>query len=216
MKILNYDTDEFRFRESVCKMLENDQPENLEIGKVNMAPGDSLYKSIGAAAIYQTLYKNLFGKVGKYFYEQYDNFIRQVIAPQFDEPIFYQARPTHRILFRDARGEARMHRDKDYGHHVNEVNFLVPQTLCYGNNSIWLENSVGDLEPVKMTVGEFLQFDGANRLHGAQVNDTGQTRVSFDFRIILKSDKEENTKAIYHKQRADVPKEVNPHNFLAV
>ena len=35
-----------------------------------------------------------------------------------------------------------------------------------------------------MKAGEFARFNGASLQHGAKVNTTGKTRVSFDFRII--------------------------------
>jgi ectoine hydroxylase-related dioxygenase (phytanoyl-CoA dioxygenase family) len=35
-----------------------------------------------------------------------------------------------------------------------------------------------------MSYGQVLQFDGANLMHGNRLNDTFQTRVSFDFRVV--------------------------------
>ena len=35
--------------------------------------------------------------------------------------------------------------------------------------------------------GEFYLWDGANLLHGNKLNDTNNTRVSFDFRILPRS-----------------------------
>ena len=37
---------------------------------------------------------------------------------------------------------------------------------------------------VGLDVGEYLVFDGANRLHGTMSNEEGYTRVSFDFRLL--------------------------------
>ena len=39
-----------------------------------------------------------------------------------------------------------------------------------------------------MRVGEFFQFRGGECIHGNKPNKTGKSRVSLDFRVVLKSD----------------------------
>jgi len=41
-------------------------------------------------------------------------------------------------------------------------------------------------------IGEFVKWDGANLKHGNKINDTGNTRVSFDFRVMPISKYEDN------------------------
>jgi ectoine hydroxylase-related dioxygenase (phytanoyl-CoA dioxygenase family) len=64
----------------------------------------------------------------------------------------------------------------------------MPLTKAYGTNSLWIESCPGkkDYSPVSLNYGDILQFDGANLYHGTEVNKTGQTRVSLDFRILPK------------------------------
>ncbi len=78
------------------------------------------------------------------------------------------------------------HKDKDFGHDPNEINFWMPFTEAFNTNTIWLETEEdkGDFEAIKVENGEMLVFDGANLKHGNKTNDTGKTRVSVDFRII--------------------------------
>jgi ectoine hydroxylase-related dioxygenase (phytanoyl-CoA dioxygenase family) len=51
---------------------------------------------------------------------------------------------------------------------------------------MWLESVPGikDFHPVEMEVGEFCIFNGNKCFHGNKDNDTGKTRVSFDFRVM--------------------------------
>ena len=43
-------------------------------------------------------------------------------------------------------------------------------------------------------VGEFVKWDGANLKHGNKINDTGNTRVSFDFRVMPLSKYKDNNR----------------------
>lgn len=147
---------------------------------------NSLYKNMEQSPHYARLYAALDGPVGQRFHETFERFVQRVIRPRFDEPIYYQTQPSHRLLFADTPGKSRFHRDRDYGHSSVEVNYWVPQTPAYGNNTIWIESAEGreDYTPQVLQPGEFLQFHGADLSHGARLNDTGRSRVSFDFRVI--------------------------------
>ena len=41
-----------------------------------------------------------------------------------------------------------------------------------------------DPEPINIKYGEFAEFDGNKCTHGNKINNTGYTRISFDFRIV--------------------------------
>lgn len=55
---------------------------------------------------------------------------------------------------------------------------------------MWIESEEGaeDFRPYPVEVGEVLVFDGVNLAHGNKVNDTAKSRVSFDFRVIPRSE----------------------------
>jgi hypothetical protein len=146
----------------------------------------SIYKQMERSTAYERLYDRLDGPEGARFYDTFERFVRGVVRPQFDEPVLYQKKPTHRIHFRNDVGQSRFHKDTDYGHSAAEINYSVPQTAAFDTNTIWIESAEdrGDYQPIEMDVGEFARFDGATLRHGAKENDTGRTRVSFDFRVI--------------------------------
>lgn len=71
-----------------------------------------------------------------------------------------------------------------------EVNFLIPLTEMRDSSSFNLEdspysNSFHKVKPMKYS--NFLQFFGAQCFHYSDINVTGKTRVSFDFRVVLHS-----------------------------
>ena len=53
-------------------------------------------------------------------------------------------------------------------------------------NTIWMESNEdkGDYRPYTVNYGEILVFSGANLLHGNKNNNSNQTRVSVDFRLV--------------------------------
>ena len=88
------------------------------------------------------------------------------------------------------------HTDSDYlvpdGCHDmfrHEINFWMPVTKAYDTNSLWVESSPKkkDYSPINAEYGDIIQFDGPNLLHGTEINKTGQTRVSLDFRVVPKN-----------------------------
>tara|TARA_Y100000004_G_C8892502_1_gene402684 strand:+ start:231 stop:872 length:642 start_codon:yes stop_codon:yes gene_type:complete len=146
----------------------------------------------------KTLYhKHFYQNVDKTdWYKVYKLFIKEVIEPLFDEPILYQRIPTFRVHQPNNLAVAEYHRDSDYSHSTHEVNFFLPLTDAYGNNTIWAETERDkkDFQPMAAEVGEFWKWSGANLLHGNKLNDTGVSRVSVDFRVLPVSKYEENDK----------------------
>jgi len=60
-------------------------------------------------------------------------------------------------------------------------------TKVWGNNSLYVESEPGkgDFHCLKgLDFGEMFRFWGNQCYHYNEVNDTGSTRVSFDFRVI--------------------------------
>lgn len=183
---LDYDEKQFPFATLITRLIAEPNLHGLQAGISGGRETDSLYKSMERSPVLNRLYSNLNGPAGAAFYATYHAFIRRVIYPLFEQPILYQSRPSHRILFADNPGLSRFHRDRDYGHNPREVNFQVAQTRARATNAMWIESAEGanDHAPVEIEPGRMLCFDGANLSHGAMVNTTGRSRVSFDFRVL--------------------------------
>lgn len=130
--------------------------------------------------------------------ECYLRFLREVVRPavyaglgleQKDGgcAILYQRDPNFRCHLPNT-GHLLVHRhcDADYHHQQNEVNFWVPITRSFGNNTLWSESAPGknDFHPFELEVGEMKQFWGNQCNHYTVANDTDHTRITIDFRVI--------------------------------
>ena len=131
-----------------------------------------------------------FYTIGDAFYARYRAFVREVIAPRLGVAFVFQRIPTFRAQLPDNLAVGEFHRDRDYNHSVAEINFWLPFTDTQDSNTIWIESAAGreDCKPYNLKYGQALMFDGPNLKHGNQVNRTGRTRVSCDFRIIPMAD----------------------------
>jgi hypothetical protein len=116
----------------------------------------------------------------------YFRLVAEVIRKRYREPIAYQRIPTFRVHLPGNVAVGEFHRDRDYGHSPHEENYWLPLTRAWGTNTIWIESAPDreDYQPVALSYGQILLFDGANLKHGNQVNTTERTRVSMDFRVV--------------------------------
>lgn len=191
-EIFDYDLEKYNFPKIIADFLNTDSMDELKINpdNHNLESINSLYKNMERTKAYEDLYSSLSSDAGKRFYDTYQKFIEEIIRPTYEEAIYFQSKPTHRILYSNSEGVSRFHRDKDYGHSTFEINHFVPQTKAFDTNTVWIESEEGkeDFKPMELKPGQFARFDGPNLMHGAKLNITGKTRVSFDFRIVKSSD----------------------------
>jgi len=125
----------------------------------------------------------------QHFMDVYRSFVEEVIMPLCGDPkgICCQYPPTIRVHMPSRKPTIPPHTDSDYeGHESGEINFWVPVTKTFGNNTLWVESAPGqkDFRAIEVDYGEILRFNGNQCTHYTQTNDTCATRVSFDFRAI--------------------------------
>lgn len=105
-----------------------------------------------------------------------------------DDDYLFQAKPTFRVHLPGNIATGGFHRDRDYNHQTQEVNFIVPLTKMAKTASLFIELGVADWINPDLGVGQAICFDGANLLHGSKPNMEGYTRCSIDFRLLHKKD----------------------------
>lgn len=127
----------------------------------------------------------------KIFSITYKKFLKEIIKPRFNEDIVYQKIPTFRVHLPGNIAVGEFHKDKFYrnenwANKVKEINYFFPLTRAYGTNTIWVESreDKADFSPIEVNYGDCVEWDASNLMHGNKDNTTGETRVSFDFRII--------------------------------
>ena len=123
------------------------------------------------------------------FLVEYRKLVSYLSSHVFGEDLVFQAVPNLRFQFPGDTAVDSWHRDSDFGHSLDEVNLWIPLTEATDSSTIWIETSQGATSyiPVLVPVGRCLVFDGANLSHGNVLNDSSRTRVSFDFRVVRKS-----------------------------
>jgi hypothetical protein len=115
----------------------------------------------------------------------YQSFVRNVVQPLVDldgSGLLYQAEPNVRIHI-PGTGHLLVHRhkDADYHHNPNEINFWVPCTAAFGSNTVHAESEPGleDFHPFELEPGQMMQFYGHQCAHYTVPNETDTCRVSF-------------------------------------
>jgi len=129
----------------------------------------------------------------------FSQFIEEVVLPGMALPrpaacssgksllkAIYQSEPTLRVQMPGEHAPIKMHSDSDYLQHPAEVNFWLPVTRVWGNNTLHLESAPGkgDFQPLELEYGQYCRFWGNRCRHYTCANDTGATRLSMDFRIV--------------------------------
>jgi len=219
-EIFNYNLEKYNFTKIIRDFLEveNLSEISMETSGDSIENANSLYKNMEQTKHYKKLYASLNSEKGAAFYKSYRQFIQEVIRPQYNEPILYQEKPTHRILFKIGEGISRFHRDSDYGHNQAEINYFLPQTPSFDTNTLWIESEIGkeDFMPIDLKPGQFARFKGVSLKHGAKNNQTHKTRVSFDFRVIPISQKPEQIVDTTSWKEEDKKNFLfnNAHNFV--
>ena len=100
----------------------------------------------------------------------------------------FQAEPNLRIQ-RPGDVAVPWHADRDFGHHPAEHNVWIPLCdLVDDSQRVWFRDDDGTEYCPTVEPGQALLFPGAVMVHGNQVNTTGRTRRSFDFRMIRAAD----------------------------
>ena len=184
-----YDTAEYPFREIVEEYMDTQNLEELHISDKFEKQLTSSQGDYGDQK--QQLHRRFYNRMDEdpSFIDLYKSFVKDVVSDLFEEELYYQEFPTFRIHQPDNICVFDWHRDMDFGHSPHEINIFMPITEAYGNNTIWAETEEGkkDYMPMNTEYGEIVVWNGAKLTHGNKNNDTGQTRVSFDFRVLEKS-----------------------------
>jgi ectoine hydroxylase-related dioxygenase (phytanoyl-CoA dioxygenase family) len=163
-----YDTTDFPFAEVVSHILEEPNLDSLPA-----APERATREQDQATQFHKVFYSRL-----ETFLPLYESFLRKVLGSQLDTH-FAQAVPTFRVHLPGSVAVGEWHRDRDYGHDETELNYWVPLTPTFPENTLWIED-----QPVIVTYGDVVVFRGAELRHGNVTNSTERSRVSFDFRTI--------------------------------
>lgn len=106
--------------------------------------------------------------------------------------LVFQKTPSFRVHLPGNLAVGEFHTDSKYNHPEGELNVSVPLTDAKPPRAILIQSGGDSNNPVFVDMscehGELAVFNGNTLLHGNRVNDSELTRVSFDFRLLTKTD----------------------------
>lgn len=176
---LFYDTEQFPLQNIISRILEADQ-----LNMLHQLKDYELFsrEKDQSSHWHKAYYDNFMEHVSPTYKQLVNNIAKRLGYPE----IIYQKIPTFRVHLVNNLGVGEWHRDRDYNHDSNELNFWLPFVNTYDTNTIWMESHEGaeDFMPYGVNYGEILVFNGADLLHGNKTNATNDTRVSVDFRMV--------------------------------
>lgn len=183
INVFEYDTSKYPFRKIIQKILNQ---QNLEQIHKNF-DFFLLERDKDQSTEFHKLFYSEYEASG--FKDLYEKFITTYVCKELETKVINQTKPTFRVHMHDNLGVGEFHRDSDYQHPLEEINFLVPVTKAHETSTVWIETQPDkkDFMPINLEYGQCLVFRGGLLTHGNKINNTGDTRVSFDFRVIPES-----------------------------
>jgi ectoine hydroxylase-related dioxygenase (phytanoyl-CoA dioxygenase family) len=182
---ITYDTEKYPFRKIVSQMLEVWEGDTIPLEDLHkLEHYDLLVREKDQSTIW---HKKYYEKYKIDFLPAYLELVKELKERFGYHEIIYQIIPTFRVQLAEGNlGVGEWHKDKTYNHGTTEVNFWMPFVNTNEYNTIWMESKEdgGDYKPYKVNYGEILVFSGANLMHGNKPNQSMETRVSVDFRLV--------------------------------
>ena len=193
---LTYDTKQHDWRSPVVDAMGVEALQTLEPATDGRSRGGSR----GAGAPWLRKWTTRSPDVRERILAAYLSFLQKVVLPHVREVcarhgstlheggLVFQREPSFRCHAPSPNPTGRPHCDADYGHSAFELNVWLPLTECGGSNSLWCESAPGaeDYAPFTVRYGEAVLFWGNRCRHYTVANDSGTTRVSFDFRFLFR------------------------------
>lgn len=205
--IVTFDPVQYPFDRIVSEWVQRRLAGHTDNAPITLSNLHRFVKPDGLDSIYAAIY-DLF--LTTEFKEPYDRLCRKIIAEKFAGRAAHQRVPSVRIQM-PGQSSVNYHTDEWYGHGHNVQNFWAPLTPVSGTNSLYVcdeqaslrvtdkirterrsieeinQLARGACRPLTMNFGEIYHFN-SHVIHGTEPNQTEQTRLSFDFRILLDGD----------------------------
>tara|TARA_B100000575_G_scaffold290714_1_gene294942 strand:+ start:1665 stop:3644 length:1980 start_codon:yes stop_codon:yes gene_type:complete len=184
---LDYDINDYKFVQLVTDLYK------CELNNLHNSTSSKydLFTELGKDS--HTVYHNKFYKKLDEGWDElkneYDKFIKQIVLPYLGlNEALVQKFPTFRIQLPNNVAIVINHYDSDenHKHPTGEINFITALTNMYDTNTVMVEKMprFGEYAPVELKAGETISFNGNKCNHHNNINKTGKTRVSWDFRVL--------------------------------
>jgi len=190
VKVLKYDTERYQFAQEVEKSLRVTDLTQLHKHRNEIYPNYELGFHNEVKTEYHNEFYSFLNNDTKNFElkKSYELFIKEIVSPYFKESFCYQSFPSFRVHLPNKKAIHEWHFDSDTNHlHPEwEINFQIALTNSEDTQAMWIESipGLGDFYPLSLKKDQFAIFDGNRCTHGNKTNETDDTRVSMDFRVL--------------------------------
>ena len=186
--IFNYDTEGYPFVRNLNELFFNHGFSGLQwLHLLSDKKYDKLFE-VGkdSSTVFHKIFYDKYHRGWEEMELLYGVFIKNIVSEFFLDDFLYQKFPTVRFHIPGNVAVGDFHTDSEFHHPAGEINFIIPLTNSEGTASVWVESEPGknDFKPIPLRVGELIQFNGNVLRHGNKSNQTNETRVSLDFRVL--------------------------------
>ena len=183
---LNYDKNKYKFVDLVTQLFGIELNELHNIKKNEYEVFSEVGKDSNTE-FHKKFYKRL--DEGWEIQDEYEKFVKEVVLPFLNlNDAMVQKFPTFRVMLPNNVAIVVKHHDTDdlHKHPNGEINFIMGLTDMYDSNTVHVEKMprLDEYVDVTLNKGETICFNGNKCDHYNEINKTGNTRVSFDFRIL--------------------------------
>lgn len=189
-EIIQYDQTEYPFVELIASLFKDRQ---FNLDHIHLSGQDYRYFNEPSKDSDTEFHKAFYDKMRSgwdEFLYTYRKFIYNFIEPKLEHSIIYQKWPTFRVHLPNNLAVGAWHTDGEFHHPEGEINFILPITKMFESNTVILESEPGlrDFTQIELSPGEVFMFNGNKCMHGNLPNRTNKTRISLDFRVLMKKD----------------------------
>ena len=180
--VKKYEASDYGFAQTVAELFEIDDLKELHSLAPQLVEGKRLDQDNEAETYFHNEFYRKLNEGWPELIVSFASFAGNEVAKTIKGPFLCQKTPSFRVHV------SKWHYDSDpnHGHPDWEINVQVALTEMKGNSATWIETipGLGDYKPMNLSCGEYSIFYGNKCMHGNFPNDTGKTRVSFDFRVL--------------------------------
>ena len=154
MKRLSYSTTTFPFKSVIENYLNHT---NLPLIHEDHSFKETLVHGTDQAQpLHRIFYDAMDADINQTFINLYRRFIKEVIVPRYNFPLVFQRFPTFRVHQPSNIAVFGWHRDRDYNHNREEINYYIPITKAFATNTFWheTEDGKGDYQPLEVDYGQ--------------------------------------------------------------
>jgi hypothetical protein len=186
VNILQYNNDKYDLRPFARDCFKIDKLDEVHLNNPNYDKFVE-FKTDVQTWYHKTFYSYLDSKKGESMKLLYEELIVDVILPYLGiKEALVQKFPSFRVQLPDNVAVAKIHTDHSLGHPIGEINFTYTFTDMKDTTAILIEKMPTLNKFVKIEADEnnIVSFNANLCKHYNEVNDTGKTRMSMDFRIL--------------------------------